>query len=60
MTISIRGPGFEGYARSVTGAVFMVVIDDVSKGVALFFASSATVQALAFSALCTGRSLGSI
>lgn len=44
MTISIRRPGFGGYARSVTGASFMVVIDDVSKGVALFFASSAAVH----------------
>lgn len=60
MTISIRRPGFGGYVRSVTGAVFMVVIDDVSKGVALFFASSAAVQVLAFSALYTGRSLDSI
>lgn len=60
MTISMRLPGFGEYARSVTGAVFMVVIDDVSKGVALFFASSAAVQVLAFSALYTGRSLGPI
>lgn len=44
----------------MTGAVFMVVVDDVSKGVALFFASSAAVHVLAFSALYTGRSLGSI
>lgn len=60
MTISIRGPGLGGYVRSVTGAVFMVVIDDVSKGVALFFASSAAVQVRAFSALDTGRRVGSI
>lgn len=60
MKISIRSPGLEGYARSVTGAVFMVVIDDVSKGVAPLLASSAAVQVRAFSALYTGRSLGSI
>lgn len=60
MIISIRGPGLEGYARSVTGAFFVVVIDTVSKGVALFFASSAAIQVRAFSALDTGRSLGSI
>lgn len=60
MTISIRRSGFGGYARSGTGAFFMVVVDDVSKGVALFFASSAAVQVRAFSALYTGRSLGSI
>lgn len=60
MTISIRSPGFGEYARSVTGAVFMVVIDNGSKGVALFFASSAAVQVRAFSALYTRRSLGSI
>lgn len=60
MIISIRRPGFGGYVRSVTGAVFIVVVDDVSKGVGLFFASSAAVQVRAFSALYTGRSLGSI
>lgn len=60
MTFSIRLPGFGEYARSVTGAVFIVVIDNVSKGVALFFASSAAAQVRAFSALYTGRSLGSL
>lgn len=60
MIISIRRPGLGGYVRSVTGAFFMVVIDNVSKGVALFFASSAAIQVRAFSALYTGRSLGSI
>lgn len=60
MIISIRGPGLGGYVRSVTGAVFMIVMYGISKGVALLFASSAAVQVRAFSALYTGRSLGSI
>ncbi|EMF13469.1 uncharacterized protein SEPMUDRAFT_107479 [Sphaerulina musiva SO2202] len=47
-----RCPGLEGYARSVTGAFFMVVIDDVSKGVALFFASSAAVQKFGLNLKC--------